>query len=160
MGKKLIDEAVYKSAQQALAKMGNNGTTANKLKAVSAAFKHGVHKVAAVFDVNPSSIYRWSKKIKNGDFESLVNQRKLKDGIVLKSKHKTEIAEWLKADPNHTIASVMLKLKEHFDITPSKSTVHRAMQACGYSYITPRPKHYKQDKTKVQEFKKKSPKAN
>ena len=35
-----------------------------------------------------------------------------------------------------------------------KSTVHREMQKMKFSYITPRPVHYKQDKEKQEEFKK------
>ncbi|OAM02585.1 MAG: hypothetical protein TV42_05690 [Wolbachia endosymbiont of Dactylopius coccus] len=38
----------------------------------------------------------------------------------------------------------------------SKSTVHRNMQRMKFSYITPRPVHNGQDKSKQEEFKKKS----
>lgn len=37
----------------------------------------------------------------------------------------------------------------------SKSTVHRNMQRMKFSYITPRPVHNGQDKSKQEEFKKK-----
>ncbi|MDR1333082.1 MAG: winged helix-turn-helix domain-containing protein [Holosporales bacterium] len=38
----------------------------------------------------------------------------------------------------------------------SRSSMHREMQKLKYSYITPRPQHYKQDKEKVETFKKTS----
>ena len=38
----------------------------------------------------------------------------------------------------------------------TKSTVHRIMKKLDFSYITPRPKHYKQDPNDASEFKKKS----
>lgn len=41
-----------------------------------------------------------------------------------------------------------------FSIEVSKSTAHRLMQKLGFSYITPRPVHNKQDKNKQEEFKK------
>ena len=37
----------------------------------------------------------------------------------------------------------------------SKSTVHRLMKKLGFSHITARSVHYKQDKEKLKEFKKK-----
>ena len=48
------------------------------------------------------------------------------------------------------------KLEKEFGLEVSRATVHRAMQSCGFSYITPRKNHYKQDKIKAKEFKKKS----
>ncbi|GFY65443.1 hypothetical protein TNIN_39431 [Trichonephila inaurata madagascariensis] len=46
--------------------------------------------------------------------------------------------------------------KERFGLDISKSTVHRNMQRMKFSYITPRPVHNGQDKSKQEEFKKKS----
>jgi transposase len=43
-------------------------------------------------------------------------------------------------------------------INISRSTVHRAMKSVGFSYITPRQNHYKQDKKVTEDFKKKSTK--
>jgi transposase len=38
----------------------------------------------------------------------------------------------------------------------SKSSMYREIQKMRYSYITPHPQHYKQDKDKVEAFKKTS----
>ncbi len=46
------------------------------------------------------------------------------------------------------------KLKKRFNLEVSKSTVHRAMRSVGFSYITPRQTHYKQDKKESESFKK------
>ena len=50
------------------------------------------------------------------------------------------------------------KLKTYFNLNVSRSTTHRAMKEVGFSYITPRKSHYKQDKKAAEEFKKKSSK--
>ena len=50
--------------------------------------------------------------------------------------------------------------RNKFDIEASKSTIHRAMKEVGFSYITPRKNHYKQNKEEAANFKKKSTESN
>ena len=131
---------------------------ANKLKAVISAYDNGIKKVSEVFNVHPTSIHRWAKQVSNNDIDSLVNDSKHKDGIKLKQLHKEEIKKWLNKDPNISILWVKENLKKRFDLEVSKSTIHRAMKSVGFSYITPRKNHYKQDKKLTEAFKKKSSK--
>ena len=49
------------------------------------------------------------------------------------------------------------KSRKFFNLDVSKSTVHRAMKDNGFSYITPRQNHYKQDKKVTEDFKKNLP---
>jgi transposase len=74
---------------------------------------------------------------------------KYEDGIKLKNNHKNQIKLWLEQDPNLSIISVKDKLEYRFGVKVSKSTTHRTMKSCGFSYITPRQTHYKQDKEKM-----------
>jgi transposase len=51
---------------------------------------------------------------------------------------------------------VKIKLEEQFGIKVSQSTTHNTMKVAGFSHITARSVHYKQDKEKLEEFKKNS----
>lgn len=156
MPKTIIDETVYNNAKKALLKLKFYGTTANKLKAVISAYDNGIKKVSEVFNVDPSSIHRWAKQIRSNDLNSLINSSKHQDGIKLKKHHKEKIRKWLEGNSHITIQWVQEKLKKQFDLNVSRSTVHRAMKSVGFSYITPRRQHYKQDEVEVDEFKKNS----
>jgi|TARA_B100000497_G_C7606614_1_gene364298 transposase len=157
MPKTIIDETVYNNAKKALLKLKSYGTTANKLKAVISAYDNGIKKVSEVFNVCPTSIHRWAKQISDNSLDLLINDSKHQEGIKLKQLHKEEIRKWLSKDPNISILWVKEKLKKRFNLEVSKSTVHRAMRSVGFSYITPRQTHYKQDKKESESFKKKSP---
>ena len=152
--KTIIDKHVYTSAKGSLRKMGGNAVTVKKLQCIIASYKHGIRKVSEVFGVSKGSIYLWARQIKEGNIVGLINKPKLQDGIKLKQVHKEEISRWLEKEPTLSIKKVIFLLKDKCGVVVSKSTVHRAMVSCGYSYITPRKQHYKQDKAKVEIFKK------
>ena len=158
MKKNIIDQKLVTKARQALLKLKSNGTTANKLKALISAHKHGVKKVAEVFDIGRTSIYRWADELDKEGLDKMINNPKHQDGIKLKKQHKEKIKNWLEKDPNISIIKVKENLDKHFNLKVSRSTIHRVMKEVGFSYITPRKKHYKQDKEKVENFKKKSTK--
>ena len=105
-------------------------------------------------NVSRASIYLWSKQLQSGDFEALINKSKHQDGIKVKKEHKKAIKEWLLLEPNLNIIEIKDRLKKEFDLDVSRSTAHRAMKSSGFSYITGRKQHYKQNKTKVENFKK------
>ena len=54
------------------------------------------------------------------------------------------------------IHKILLLLKDQFGLQTSKSAVHRVLLGLNLSYITPRPRHYKQNPALQDEFKKKS----
>lgn len=150
----IIDEELYKTAKSILVKLGKKGTVAKKMQSVIASYKHGISKASEVMGVSRASIYSWSKQIESGDFEGLVNKSKHQEGSKLKSEHLTTISKWLSEFPNSTIKEIKSRLLSELGVDVSKSTVHRAMQKSGFSYITGRKQHYQQDKEKVENFKK------
>ena len=160
MPKTIIDKDLAHKAKLALSKLKQNGVIANRLKAIIAAHNHGVGKVSEILDIDRTSLFRWASKLNRDGAESLINVAKHKDGIKLKNHHKEQIAKWIKTNPNMTRQSVVQKLKDKFDLEISLSTARRAMKSAGFSYITPRKHHYKQDRNEVNKFKKKSPKEN
>lgn len=156
MPKTIIDESVYEKAKNGLIQLQSKGTAANKLKAIMASYKHGAKKVSEIFDIDITSIHKWTMKLEKEGYKSLINKAKHQGGIKLKQLHKDKIKKWLEKDSNSSISQIHEKLEKHFDLNVSRSTVHRAMKSVGFSYITPRKHHYKQDKNEVNKFKKKS----
>jgi len=152
--KTIISQDTYLIAQKELKKLKIEGTLFKKLQAVKLAYEHGIKETADFLNVFPVSIRNWAKLINKGELDSLKIGSKHKDGTKLKQIHKEIIRKWLDKDPNHSIASVKEKIKKQFNLEVSKSTVHRAMKSVGFSYITPRKYHYKQDKLEVDKFKK------
>ena len=130
------------------------------MQAIIASSKHGATKVSEVLGVSRASIYRWIKELKEGGLQAIINKRKHQDGFKLTNQHKEKIKEWLLNRPNISINEVKEKLKQYCKVDVSRATVHRAMRSSGFSYITPRKQHYKQNKSAVAEFKKKSTKSN
>lgn len=156
---KLLTDEVVCIAESGLAKLGKSGHCAIKLRAVIAAHKHGITEVARIFNITKASLISWIKHVKNGSLELLRVQEGRGPKRRLTEEHKQLIAEWVKSDPQVTIDKIRLRLKEEAGLEIGRSTVHRAMKALNFSYITPRPKHYKQ-KTNPEEAKKKSSTAD
>jgi len=98
---------------------------------------------------------RWIKHLRDGNPEKLIAPASRKRKNKLNDEQRKEIREWIKENSQLTIKAIRIKIEERFGIVIGKSTVHREIKKLNYSYITPRPQHYKQDTTKVEEFKKK-----
>lgn len=150
----IIDKELFKKAEASMKKMGKVGTVGKKLNAVIASYKHGIKLASEVMGVSRASIYLWSRQIKEGKIEELRNKSKHQDGIKVKKVHKEAIKVCLTENPGLGIKEVKQLLEEQYNIAVSRSTVHRAMRNCGFSYITPRKQHYKQDKESTEIFKK------
>jgi transposase len=160
MPKTIISKDTYLAASQELKKLKIEGTLFRKLQAVKLAYEHSIKETAEFLNIFPVSIRNWAKLINNGQIDDLKIASKHKEGMKLKLIHKSNIKKWLSSDPNLTIEAVRLKLETKYQLIVSKSTVHRAMKDNGFSYITPRQNHYKQDKKITEDFKKKSTQSN
>ena len=98
----------------------------------------------------------WIKSLRNGSISDLKPKPKATRLVLLGEVEKKIILKWLGKDPNLTIKKIRLLIKKEMRIEVSKSTVHRLIKKSGFSHITARPIHYKQDKEKLEEFKKNS----
>ena len=154
MPKTIITESTYLLAQKELKKLRNEGTLFKKLQAVKLAYEHGIKNTSDFLNVFPVSIRNWAKVINEGDISSLKIGSKHKDGIKIKRHHKEKVKLWLEKDPNLSINSLKDMLEKSFRLKVSRSSVHNIMKSVGFSYITPRKHHYKQDKAEVNNFKK------
>ena len=151
---KLLNKTIVEIARKELQKLGKFGKIANKLQAIIASNAHSITKVADIFGYTRATITSWIKLLKNGDVSGLNDKPKKHRRWLLKEEQMQIIGNWIKEDSNITILGLCTKVKENIVIIVSKSTMHRIMKKLNFSYITPRPKHYKQDVERQKELKK------
>ena len=157
---KFLDSSVVMTAERELRKLGPYGYVSKKLLAVIAASKHSIVEVAKIYGVSRNTITEWIKHIKNLDLEKLRAPETRCKPHKLNKEQMSEVRSWIELDCSITSRALMIKIKEFYDIDVSITTAYRIIKRLDYSYITPRPKHYKQDKNQVEEFKKKSDREN
>lgn len=153
---KAISEEVYNKAKEALAEVARGGDVSRKLQAIKSAKEHGISKIADIFGVSRVAIMSWIKNFSESGIDGL----KLKAGRGRKSalidREIAEVQKWLKENHNITLDGIRFKLKEAFNKDLSMGATHNLLKKLKFSYITPRPSHYKKDESSHDEFKKKS----
>lgn len=149
----LITEEVAKAAAICLKKLGPNGAISRKLGAICAARKYGITEVAKVYDISRTTLTEWIKNFAANSTAGLIAKPK-KPRSYVNSEQQVIVKSWMERDHSISIKAVKAKIEKEFDIVLCKSSVHNLMRKLGFSYITPRPKHYKQDESKLVEFKK------
>ena len=155
---KAITDKLYNQVGVALAECSRYGDVSNKLQAIKSAKKFGISHVAEIFEVSRVSIMKWIKSFSDNGVEGL----RLKEGRGRKSiitlEEEKLIEVWIQENNGMTIKALRLKIESELGKKLGKSATHNLMVSLGYSYITPRPVHYKQEKSRQAEFKKKSTK--
>ncbi len=151
----LTDEVVL-SATEGLKKLGKAGLVARKLQAIIAAKKYGISKTADFYAVTKKTLIQWVKELKQESLEALEIQVGRGRKPLVTETQEAEIKKWISENCNITINQLRLMILENMSINLSSATVHRIMQRLKFSYITPRPRHHKQDQNLKDEFKKKS----
>ena len=153
---KFLDDALVLQASEGLKELGKSAIISRKLQAIISARTHGISKVALINNVARTTLAFWIKSLRNGSISDLKPKPKATRLVLLGEVEKKIILKWLEKDPNLTIKKIRLLIKKEMRIEVSKSTVHRLIKKSGFSHITARPIHYKQDKEKLEEFKKNS----
>jgi transposase len=152
----LLSQELAESAKLELKKLGGNALVARKLEAIIAACKYGVTEVAKFFGVRHMTLRFWIKRFLENRVEQLKAPPSRKRKSILNDSDRAIINGIIDGDSQVTIDFMVQKVQEICGKKISRSSMHREMQKLKYSYITPRPQHYKQDKEKVATFKKKS----
>jgi transposase len=155
---KAISNSVYYKAIDALREANKAGEISKKLQAIKSAKEHGIKKVAEVFGVSRVTIMSWVKKFYEGGISALQLQSGRGKKEYLTVDEKNIIKQIVNENPNITIKALGIKINKMFKKNLCKSAIHKMLKRLSLSYITPRPVHYKQDKTHHDEFKKKSKK--
>jgi transposase len=157
MSTKLITDSLYQKALEALTSMNEISRIAIRLRAIVSAKEHGVGTVAKVFNITSNTLRNWVKSFENGnDAKALAYTKGRGRKNKLLEVHRSAIEKWIELDCNLTINQILIRLHEQFGLQTSKSAVHRVLVKLNLSYMTPRPRHYKQDPSKKLGFKKKS----
>lgn len=154
--KAISDEMVAKCEAE-LKIEGIKGENSRRLRAIISAKKYGISQVSKIWNISRGTLMRWIKKFEQGGSKAFAVAR----GRGIKPKLNCEQQEQIKniiaeEGANLTAKKLRIIIEEMFSITMSNSTVVRWMKKLGFSHITPRPLHYKQEKDKQEEFKKKS----
>lgn len=151
---KLLTEKIVKQAQMGLENLGQNGMIALKLKAIISTKKHGLTTVADVFGTTKATLISWIKRI-DESLEQLNVQPGRGRKSLLSIEEEAIVKDWLSQDSQLTIDRVKIKIEKELKKCLGRSTIHRLMKKLSFSYITPRPRHHKQDAKILQEAKKK-----
>jgi transposase len=154
---KAISDALYAQAQESLKAAGRSGEVGRRLQALISAKHHGIKGVAAIYHISRTTLLSWIKRFEEGSSQGLT----LKPGRGRKPKLGVEREEavraMIKATPHITTDALKIQIQEQYGITLGHTTVYRLMKKLSFSYITPRPRHYKSNKEAQEAFKKKSP---
>lgn len=153
---KLLDDETVKRAKEGLKKLGKCGLVARKLQIIIAAKKYGITKAAEFYFTTKKSLIKWIKELKEESVKALEVQAGRGRKFILNALQEEEVKKWIEDDCNITINHLCLRIYDKMNIKLSLSTPHRMMQRLRFSYISPRPSHYKKDEKLVSEFKKKS----
>jgi transposase len=153
---KIISKDLFKKVEVALSESSKHGDVSRKLQAIKSVTTHGVTLVSKVFGVSRVSLFQWIKSFADKGIEGLKLQSGRGRKSLFTNEELSQIKNWIEADCNTTLKSLRIKIQEVFGKQVGISTLHNLMKKLNFSYITPRPTHYKQDKSQAVEFKKKS----
>jgi transposase len=153
---KLLDDSVFLQAAEGLKELGKSALMSRKLQAIISAKTHGISKVATIYNITNKTLTFWIKSLKNGSLSDLSPKAKATKKPLIDDRANKIVQKWLNEDSGLTIKKVRLRIKKEMGIVASKSTVHRLMKKPGLAHITARSVHYKQDKEKLEGFKKNS----
>lgn len=156
---KAISDALYDQAKKSLKEMGRSGEAGRRLQAIISAKTKGITAVSEIYGITRTTLMSWIRKFEKESTQGLSIKagrgRKTKIG----AESEPEIRKMIQENPNITIDELRIKITQKFSITLGRSTAHRLMKKLSFSYITPRPRHYKSNVSLQEDFKKKSPKA-
>jgi len=127
-----------------------------KLKGIAALRNNSITKVAEVLSISRNTLKNWVKSFDAYGIEGLMLKPKSPKKTKLNNEQRDELASWIKNNPNMTLKEIRIKIIKEFNIFMSQSGLWYLLKKMNLSYITPRPRHYKQNKDQFDEFKKNS----
>ena len=157
VSKILTDDLVAK-AKFGLKQLGRYGSVAARLQIIIAAKEHGITDVCRIHGISRTTLTDWIKRFSLEEVNALVNKTKKPRSPL--SEHLGTLKKWVEENSNITAKELVIKIEEKLKIQISMSSVYRVLNKLKFSYITPRPKHYKQNTNSHEELKKKSSTKN
>lgn len=150
---RLLTEEVVEKATAGLKQLGKTGALSIKLMAIISSKKNGITASCAAFGITKATLISWIKRL-DSSLEQLTVQKGRGRKALLQESQEDQVHRWILEDPHMTIDKLRLKLLENFGIKMARTTAHRLMKRLQFSYITPRPRHYKQDPNILEDAKK------
>lgn len=154
-----ISDQLLEKCKIALKQQRKTGEVGRRLQAIISAKNHGISKVALIFGITRATLMKWIRDFEKWSVEGLLVKKGRGRKRILTNQEK-KIYEIIKKNPNIRAKELQSLIARDLLVKVGIATVYRMMHRLGYSYITPRKNHYKQDKEKVENFKKKSTKRN
>ena len=151
-----ISDKLLEKCQIALKQQGKTGEISRRLQAIISAKYHNISKVALIFGITRMTMMRWIKDFDKESINGLVVRKGRGRKKIFTKDYKNKIYKIIKRNPNITAKQLQQIIEKDILIKVGIATVYRLMSGLGFSYITPRKSHYKQDQKQVEEFKKKS----
>lgn len=127
-----------------------------KLKAILALKNNNITKVCDVFSISRNTIKRWVKDFDLYGIDGILPKKRKSREPKLNDTQKKEVKLWIESNPNLTLKELKLKIEQEFFVSITQMGIWKNLKKMKLSYITPRKKHYKQDKANLDEFKKNS----
>ena len=153
---KYLTKELTQSAKNELSKLGQFLMLPIKLQAISACDNNQIKDVASIIGFSKKSLGSWIKAFKEEGVEGLLNKKGRGRKSLLSDDIKELLKKSVKSNPNATLKELSALIQKKCDILISKSAIHNYLKLMGYSHITSRPKHHKQDEVKLDLFKKNS----
>ena len=157
---KAISDILFEQAKESLKKLGRSGEAGRRLQAIISAKTMGISRVAGAFGITRMTLMAWIRNFEADATKGLTIKAGRGRKRMLSNEKEDDIRSLIQANPNITIDELKQKIHEKYALTLSRSTVHRLMKKLSFSYITPRPRHYKSKDSLKEEFKKKSTEKN
>jgi transposase len=153
---KLIDENLFNEAVAELQNIGKYAKIALRLQSIISSRNNNILHTAKFLGFDRTSIIRWIKRFKESGIAGLEDREGRGRKTIFSKEIKAELRKIIEQDHSITLKRLKIKIEKKFNITFSLSALHNQVRRLGYSNITARPTHYKQDKEKLEDFKKNS----
>lgn len=134
-----------------------------KLTALKAATTHRQSDVAKMYNISRSTLQRWAFLYKNFGKEGLKAKPKGHNPSKLTKTEKAIVKQWIIDSKDHsgtlvhwTLRRLKQEIFDNFGKTVGKTPLWLSLKSMGLSLKKPRPRHYKADLKKQEDFKKNS----
>jgi transposase len=154
---KAISEELELACKEELLNEGIRGENGRRLQAIISAKKYGVSQVAKTHNISRETLMRWISRFKAEGVAGFGIRSGRGRRYKLSEEQQSKIKEYIGLEGARlTWKKLQFTIKQLFGVEISRATAHRLLKRLGFSYITARPMHYKQDLATQEEFKKKS----
>lgn len=152
----IINDNLINKCHIALKLQGKSGKVARRLQAIISSKDHNISVVSSIFGITRATLTKWIKDFEKESIEGLLVKNGRGRKRIFNNQNDQEIRNIIKHNPNITAKSLQKIIDNKLNIKAGIATIYRLMHRLGFSYITPRKNHYKQDKQEVDKFKKNS----